>query len=156
MSHDDRLDLVLTRIVPVPARIIWRAWTEPEHLTKWFTPAPWQTVEAEVDLRPGGIFRTVMRGPEGQQHDNAGCWLEVVPYRRLAFTDALGPGFRPQATPFMTGILTFEEVTGGTRYTARVLHKDEADREKHAAMGFQDGWGKALDQLVAISGGIGG
>ena len=49
-----------------PRELVWKAWTMPEHLKKWFTPAPWQTVECEIDLRPGGIFRTVMRSPEGQ------------------------------------------------------------------------------------------
>ena len=50
-----------------------RAWTTPEHLKKWFTPAPWTTVDCEIDLRPGGIFRTVMRSPEGQEFPNVGC-----------------------------------------------------------------------------------
>ena len=151
MTPDARLDLVFTRTVPVPRRLIWRAWTEPAHLLRWFTPAPWQTVQAEVDLRPGGIFRTLMRGPEGQEHDHVGCWLVVEEPSRLVWTDALGPGFRPAATPFVTASLTLEEVPGGTRYTAHVMHKDEADRERHAAMGFEEGWGKALDQLVALT-----
>jgi uncharacterized protein YndB with AHSA1/START domain len=59
------------------------------------------------------------------------------------------PGYRPAANPFFTAILTFEKDGKGTRYTARAMHKDKADMEKHAAMGFADGWGKALDQLVA-------
>jgi uncharacterized protein YndB with AHSA1/START domain len=116
--------------------------------------APWKTVSCEIDLRPGGIFRAVMRSPEGKDtNEPAGCFLEVVPVERLVWTSALGPGFRPVAKPFLafTAILTFEEVSGGTRYTARVLHKDEADRQRHADMGFAEGWGKALDQLVAIA-----
>lgn len=144
------LDLVLQRTLPVPPRLVWAAWTEPRLLTQWFTPAPWRTTEAEVDLRPGGIFRTVMEGPNGERMDNAGCWLEAVPQRRLAFTDALGPGFRPKGSGFMTAILIFEETQGGTRYTATVLHKDGADKAKHEAMGFFQGWGTATDQLVAL------
>ncbi len=147
-------ELVLTRIVPVPPRLVWLAWTRPEHLVKWFTPAPWRTLEAEIDLRPGGIFRTVMQGPEGPPMDNAGCYLEVVENERLVFTDALLPGWRPAPEPFFTAVLTLEAVEGGTRYTARALHKNSADREKHAAMGFADGWGKALDQLVEVARGI--
>lgn len=147
------LDLVFTRVVPVPPRLIWRCWTEPALLVQWFTPHPWKTTHAEVDLRPGGAFRTVMQGPDGQVMDEpAGCWLEVVPHSRLVWTDALAPGFRPRANPFMTAILTFDEEAGGTRYTARVMHKDEADRERHAAMGFEQGWGAALDQLVEVAG----
>ena len=58
---DPRLDLILERIVDVPPELVWAAWTTPEHVKQWFTPAPWKTVECEIDLRPGGIFRTVMR-----------------------------------------------------------------------------------------------
>lgn len=141
-------DLVLERRVDVPRELIWRAWTEPEHLVKWFTPAPWKTVHCEIDLKPGGIFRTVMRGPDGEEFDNSGCWLEVARPERLVFTDALLPGFRPAPNPFFTAILTFEADGKGTRYIARAMHKDKPDMDKHAAMGFADGWGKALDQLV--------
>jgi len=155
-NNDERpeghLDLVLARIVPVQRRLVWKAWTEPKHLMKWFTPAPWQTIECEIDLRPGGMFRTVMRSPEGKEFPNNGCYLEVLKHERLVWTDALAPGYRPSMKPFFTAILTLEDHDGGTRYTARALHKDDADRQKHADMGFEHGWGKALDQLVEIAG----
>lgn len=151
-THPDHghLDLVLTREVDVPPHLVWRAWTEPELLKQWFTPVPWRTTECEIDLRPGGIFRTVMRGPAGEVNDSTGCFLEVVPNQRLVFTDALGPGFRPMPKPFMTAVISLEAIPGGTRYIARAMHKDDADREAHAAMGFDQGWGTALDQLVAL------
>jgi uncharacterized protein YndB with AHSA1/START domain len=147
------LDLVLERVVDLTPEQAWAGWTEPEHLTQWFTPAPWQTLEAEVDLRPGGIFRTVMRGPEGERQESSGCYLEVVPHRRLVWTSALGPGLRPNdfsegGFPF-TAILTLEPVEGGTRYTARVMHANAAQAAEHATMGFVEGWGAALDQLIA-------
>lgn len=151
-KSEGRLDLTLTRVVPVPRRLVWKAWTEPKHLMKWFAPAPWTTIDCEIDLRPGGIFRTTMRSPEGKEFPNAGgCYLEVVKHERLVWTDALGPGYRPSKEPFFTAILTFEDCEGGTRYTARALHKDDADRKRHADMGFEHGWGKALDQLVALA-----
>jgi uncharacterized protein YndB with AHSA1/START domain len=61
---DAKLDLVLERIVDVPPKLVWAAWTTPEFLKQWFTPAPWETVDCEIDLRPGGVFRFVMRSPE--------------------------------------------------------------------------------------------
>lgn len=149
-SDHGPLDLVLTRDIDVPRHLVWRAWTEPDHLVKWFAPAPWTTVACEIDLRPGGICRTVMRSPEGQDFPNEGCYLEVVPQERLVFTDALGPGFRPAPKPFFTCVLTLEEIPGGTRYTARAMHKDDADRATHEAMGFHGGWSQCLDQLVAM------
>jgi uncharacterized protein YndB with AHSA1/START domain len=147
--HDPRLDLVLERVVPVPRRLVWAAWTQPAHVKKWFAPAPWTTVDCEIDLRPGGVFRTVMRSPDGQDFPNVGCYLELVEHERIVWTDALAPGYRPSLKPFVTAILTFEDHGGGTRYVARALHKDPADRKSHEEMGFLDGWGQCLDQLVA-------
>ncbi len=92
---DPVLDLVFERVVDVPRELVWKAWTTPAHIKKWFTPAPWTTIDCEIDLRPGGIFRTVMRSPEGQEFPNVGCYLEIVPNERLAWTNALLPGFRP-------------------------------------------------------------
>jgi uncharacterized protein YndB with AHSA1/START domain len=161
---DPRLDLVLEHVVDVPRELVWKAWTEPEHLKKWFTPAPWSTVECEIDLRPGGIFRTVMRSPEGEDMDGgAGCYLEVVRNERLVWTSALGPGYRPTprspsksddgedcAELAFTAIILMEPHPKGTQYTAIALHPDEASRRSHEEMGFHEGWGTALDQLVAL------
>lgn len=145
-------DLVLTRTVPVPRAVIWKAWTEPDHLKKWFTPSPWRTTGCQIDLRPGGVFGTVMEGPNGERNEGAGCFLVVEPPSRLVWTSALGPGFRPNDGPMpFTCILAFDEADGGTRYEARVLHKDAEDAKRHADMGFHQGWGAALDQLVAVA-----
>lgn len=147
---DAQLDLVLTRVVPVPRHLVWKAWTTPELLMQWFTPKPWETVACEIDLRPGGAFNTTMRSPEGTDYPNSGCYLDVVEGERLVFTDALTEGFRPSGKGFMTAYIRLEDAGEGTRYTAQVLHKDVGDRDRHAAMGFADGWGTALDQLAAL------
>lgn len=150
---DPELDLVLERVVGVRPELIWRAWTEPEHLKQWFTPRPWETVACEIDLRPGGVFSTTMRSPEGETMPaSSGCYLEVVPQRKLVFTDALGPGFRPKGTGFMTATILLEPEGEGTRYIAIALHSDAEGKQKHEEMGFLDGWGTALDQLVALAG----
>ena len=155
---DPKLDLVFERVVDVPRELVWSAWTTPELVKQWFTPAPWTTVDCEIDLRPGGIFRTVMRSPEGQEFPNLGCYLEVVEHRKLVWTNVLAAGYRPTRRPIddscdafaFTGILSLEPQGAATKYTALVIHGDEESRRKHDAMGFQEGWGKALDQLVAL------
>ncbi|MDQ8731137.1 SRPBCC family protein [Bradyrhizobium sp. LHD-71] len=149
IKPDPKLDLVLEREIDVPRELIWKAWTTPELLRPWFCPRPWTTTDCEIDLRPGGIFRTVMRSPEGQEFPNVGCYLEVVPHERLVWTDALLPGYRPSPAPFMTAVLTFEPSGKGTRYVATAIHRDEDGRKKHEEMGFHEGWGTVLDQLVA-------
>jgi len=149
---DPELDLVLERVVDVRPELVWRAWTEPEQLVRWFTPAPWTTVGCELDLRPGGIFSTTMRSPDGEvMPPSAGCFLEVVENEKLVFTDALQPGYRPAPEPFMSAMILLEPAGTGTRYTAIVKHADAATREKHEEMGFSEGWGTALDQLVAVA-----
>jgi uncharacterized protein YndB with AHSA1/START domain len=148
-TPDPNLDLVLEREIDVPCELVWAAWTQPEHLKQWFTPRPWTVTDCEMDLRPGGIFRTTMCSPEGEEFPNAGCFLEVVPQSRLVFTDALLPGYRPSENPFMTAIVTMEPTATGTRYTATAIHRDPESRIKHEEMGFYQGWGTALDQMVA-------
>ena len=139
--------------MPVSPEQLWAAWTEPEHITKWFTPTPYTTPEAEVDLRPGGIFRTVMRSPEGDIMDNSGCFLEVETPNRLVWTGALGPGFRPNdfsegGFPF-SAELTFEPVDGGTRVHGPGDARQRRRSTPTTRWASSSGWGAALDQLVA-------
>jgi uncharacterized protein YndB with AHSA1/START domain len=145
----DDTTLTLSRVIPVPRSLVWKAWTTPEHLKQWWAPKPITTPVCEMDVRPGGRFRTVMLAPDGAEYPTGGCFLEVVENTRLAFTDTLEPGFKPALNPFFTAIITFEDAEGGTAYTARALHKDLVDRKKHEEMGFHEGWGICLDQLVA-------
>jgi uncharacterized protein YndB with AHSA1/START domain len=158
--HDPELDLVLERVVDVPRKLVWEAWTRVEHLKHWFVPAPWSLADAEIDVRPGGIFRTVMRSPEGQDFPNSGCYLEIVPNERLVWTSALESGFRPAnrvvqpghecAELMMTAIISLETQDGATKYTARVLHGDAESCKRHEAMGFNEGWGAAFEQLLGV------
>jgi uncharacterized protein YndB with AHSA1/START domain len=99
-----------------------------------------------------------MRGPDGQEFSNAGCYLEIVENTKLVWTGALGPGYRPRPSHgapagsfLMTAIITLESLGQRTKYTALVLHGDEDARRQHEQMGFHDGWGKALEQLVALA-----
>lgn len=154
IKPNPELDLVLERVVDVPPALVWKAWTEPEHLKKWFTPKPWKTVDVEIELYPGGIFRTVMESPEGEKMPGEGCVLEVITNERLTWTGALLRGYRPAAiepnVPVFTASILLEPSGKGTKYTAHAMHRDRAGRDAHDKMGFQTGWGAALDQLVAL------
>lgn len=159
MMHkvNPELDLVLERVTDVKPEIIWKAWTRPEHLKRWFVPAPWTVAEVEVDLRPGGIFKSIMQSPEGQQFPNLGCFLEVVENKKLVWTDVLLPGFRPAKSVTsgadlpMTAIILIEPHGKGSKYTAIVMHQDAEGRKRHEEMGFHEGWGTCFDQLVALA-----
>jgi uncharacterized protein YndB with AHSA1/START domain len=144
-------ELVLTREIDAPPEKLFKAWTQPELLKQWFAPLPFTTPHAELDVRPGGSSLIVMRGPDGNEYPNRGVYLEVVENERLVSTDAFTHAWQPSEKPFMTLILTFEDIDGGkTRYTARVRHWTVEDREMHEKMGFHEGWGTCADQLAAL------
>lgn len=149
-----KLDLVLERVVDVPVELVWEAWTDPAHLKHWFVPRPWTVKECEVEVRPGGKFHFVMQSPEGQDYPNLGCYLEIVEKKKLVWTSALLPGYRPVSTPtngadmLFTAIILLEAQGEKTKYTAIAVHPDEPTCKRHEEMGFHDGWGTCLDQLV--------
>ncbi len=148
LNVNPKLDLVLERIIDVPVELVWKVWTTPEHLKHWFVPKPWTITNCEIDLRPGGVMATTMRSPEGQEFPNAGCYLEIVPNKRLVFTDAMEAGFRPSQNPFFTAVLELEQEGSGTRYTATAIHRDPEGRKKHEEMGFFEGWSTVVTQMV--------
>lgn len=149
---DRELDLELTRDVDVAPELVWKAWTTPDLLKQWFAPKPFETPECEIDLRPGGAFRTTMRSPDGQEFGGAGCYLDIVPNERLVWTSALLPGYRPQPDemPFTAIVEIQPNGSGGSRYRAIAMHQNPEDNKKHADMGFVEGWGAALEQLVEL------
>ncbi len=160
-TPDPNLDLLLEREVDAPAHLLWRALTTPELLMQWFCPRPWKTVECDIDLRPGGVFRTVMESPEGVRMDEGvGCYLEVVENQRLVWTSALGPGYRPNVMEpdqpgfLFTAVITLESMGDRTKYSALAIHSDPESKSSHEVMGFHDGWGTALDQLVELAQGL--
>ncbi|MCU1662123.1 MAG: hypothetical protein JWR58_2188 [Pseudonocardia sp.] len=153
-TPNPELDLILERTVDVAPELVWKAWTTPELLVQWFAPKPWSTTSCEIDLQPGGKFDTTMRSPEGDEYPSSGCILVVEEGSRLVFTSGLGPGFRPQIAedgfPF-TAIISIEPDGSGTKYTATGIHADASSRKSHEDMGFAEGWGMALDQLVDVA-----
>jgi uncharacterized protein YndB with AHSA1/START domain len=143
-------ELVLNRVFDAPPALVWKAWTEPHHVMQWWAPKPFLTVECDIDLRVGGVHRTLMQSPDGQKYPNVGVFLEIVPQKKLVFTDAYSDAWTPSPKPFMTAIMTFEAQGRKTKYTARALHWTQTDREEHEKMGFHEGWGTAADQLAAV------
>ena len=159
----DKLDLVLERTIDAPVDLVWKAYTDAEHLKRWFAPRPYEITECDLDLKPGGVFRIRMVGPDGFDtgHGTPGCVLEVVEGKKLAWTSALGPGYRPNESGEgcdsfpMTAVITFQDLGNGkTAYKAVSLHKNEADREAHEKMGFHEGWGTVAGQLEEYAQGL--
>ena len=156
MTFNPALDLRFERKVNCTAAHLWKGWTDPEMLKHWFCPRPWRVTDCSIELKAGGKFWNVMQGPEGERQENTGCYLEVVPERRLVWTAALLEDFRPAPVSehgfSFTAVVEFIPLPeGGTLYRATVMHRTTADRDTHAKMGFEIGWGLALDQLLALA-----
>jgi len=143
-------ELTFERVIDAAPEKLFRAWTEPELLKRWFCPRPWGVSSAQLDVRPGGANLIVMLSPEGQEHPNRGVYLEVVKNRRLVFTDAFTEAWVPSEKAFFVATITFEPLGSGTRYRAILQHWTRADREAHENLGFHDGWAKAADQLAEL------
>ena len=152
MDFNAETDLLLEREIAASPATVWRCWADPELLKQWFCPKPYYVSEVELDLRPGGIFRTQMAGPDGPLPAGpAGSVLFVDPEKRLVTTDAMGPGFRPLPNPFMVADITFTAIETGCLYRALVMHPDAAACKRHDEMGFHQGWGTAAEQLEALA-----
>ena len=147
-----KLDFVLERLIDAPRQLVWEALTKPEHLKEWYMPKAWGRVsDCEMDVRPGGKFSITIAVQGGPEIPNLGCFLDVIPMERLAWTSMLFSDYRPATFDdiAITAIVTMETVGTGTRYIFTALHRDAPDCEKNRTMGFQQGTGIALDQFVA-------
>lgn len=147
-------ELVLTRTIDASPEKVYACWTTPELMKQWFAPKPFTTPIVEIDVRPGGRSLIVMRSPDGQDMPNPGTYLDVIPNRKLVFTDAFTEGFVPSdGAPFMVATIDLEPLDGGskTKYTATARHWTAEAAEQHRQMGFHEGWGQCADQLEELA-----
>lgn len=151
MKLNPEKDLIFERTIDITPAQAFRAWTDAELLPHWFCPRPWSVSEAKCDLRPGGLFFTIMNGPNGERFENNGCFLELVQDQKVVWTDLLGGDYEVKDQGLCLCIVTFTpDGQGGTHYKAIARHKNTEDKKKHEEMGFQEGWGIACDQMVAL------
>jgi uncharacterized protein YndB with AHSA1/START domain len=139
-----RLDgLALTRVFDAPVDLVWRAWTEKEHLAKWSAPRGYSIPQSKGDLRVGGAWRCCMRDPDGGEHWLGGVYREIVPHKLLVMTHAWdGPSGRPGPQTLVT--VRFEDLGGRTKVT---LEQTGFDSER-SRDGHQGGWSECLDLLA--------
>lgn len=149
---DSKLDLVISRVLKAPRQRLFEAWTNPDQLKQWWCPKPWWTEIHDFDPRPGGAFKVSMHGPDGGLSGVDGCFLDVS-MERIAFTTALLKEWRPATEPWLviTGVFTMADEGEGTRYVARCMHRNDADKNRHEELGFFDGWGTCISQLEAVA-----
>jgi uncharacterized protein YndB with AHSA1/START domain len=153
IKPNNERELALARLIDAPADALFRCWTDTTLIPEWFCPKPWRAEAETLDLKPGGANRITMYGPDGEVFPNEGVYLEVVPGRKLVFTDVFTEGWVPaEGGGMMTAVITFEpQGDGKTLYTARVGHPTVEKKAQHEQMGFLEGWGICADQMEALA-----
>ncbi|MGK9168319.1 SRPBCC domain-containing protein [Inquilinus limosus] len=131
--------LVITRLFDAPRSLVFKAWTEPEHLVRWLGPKDFSASGVRLDVRPGGAWRAVITSPEGKSYGMAGVYREVAPPERLVFTFA----WEEDEAEQMLIAVTFTERDGKTEMTFRQTGFRSAEsRDSH-----RGGWEECFDRL---------
>ena len=146
--------LVTTRLFDAPRELVYRAWTDPKQLAKWFPPEGFSSPRCEIDARPGGVFRVDMKAPDGppfngQVFPGPGTVTEVIPNELLVFTmqPELGPG---QVMPVVTTVVRFQDRSGKTLLTVEQTLPTVADFAAVAKQGMAQGINESLDKLAGV------
>ncbi|MBR0667658.1 ATPase [Roseomonas hellenica] len=141
-------EVVVTRVYDAPARLLFEAWSKPEHIMKWFGPKGWPVTLCEMDFRVGGRWRFAMTGPSGVQNTPfGGEYHEIVPNRKIVFDN----GFEEPGAGRMMMTVTFDEAADGrTTLTWRTLFPTVAMRDEYVGLGMEQGIASGFDQLTDV------
>ncbi len=138
----DGAEVAITRVFDAPRALVFEAWTRPEHVSRWWAPRGFTLPACELDFRPGGAYRMVMRGPDGTEYPFHGVYRDVVPPARIVFSAVIGPG----AGDAIVTTVTFDD-EGGSR--TRVTVRQTVPANAQAARGQEQGWKETLENLGA-------
>jgi len=140
-------EVVLTRIFDAPRELVFKAWTDPVHVQRWWGPRVFTNPVCELDVRPGGALRIVMRSPDGSDYPMTGVYQEIIAPERLVFTaTALDDQDRPLLEVLTT--VTFAEHAGKTRLTVQANGTGLVPIAAQMLEGMEAGWSQSLDGLA--------
>lgn len=156
-------DFIVTRELEAPRSLVWRCWTEPSRLARWWGPRGFTCPVCEIDLREGGRCRIVLRGPDGVDYPSSGIFTEIVPFTRIVKLEDMSehpPGWHAMiaaasggAPLTLDGIRTtilFEDAGNGTRLTMRTRFADTATRDAFVRTGMTEGWSATIGRLCDL------
>lgn len=141
-------EFIITRAFDAPRALVWKAWTDPHHVARWWGPHEFTTPVCALDLRPGGAIRIVMRGSDGVDYPMTGVFHDIVEPERLVFTtSALEDA---EGTPQLEGLntVTLAEEGGKTTLTLHVVVTKATPAAQPALAGMEEGWTQSLDRLA--------
>ena len=137
--------LTLKKVINAPVRLVWEAWTNPEHVVQWWAPKGMKINVAEHDFRVGGKWKYSMPMPDGNLFISEGQYLEIEPYKTIVTT----ADFKPMTEGVELHVL-FEEDGDKTNFTFSVVHATEEYCKQQEKMGFYNGWGSAFDRMETL------
>jgi uncharacterized protein YndB with AHSA1/START domain len=139
------LEVVISRTFDAPRRLVFDAWTRPEHVPRWMLgPEGWSMPVCEIDLRPGGGWHFVWRKSDGTEMGMRGQYREVVPPERLVYTESWGPEW-----PETVNTLVLTEEEGRTTAVLTLLYPTRKDRDAALATGMKEGMDVSYERLAA-------
>jgi len=147
MAESKDRELVFTRVFNAPRELVWKAWTEPRHVSQWWGPRGFTTTIHEMDVRPGGVWRQTMHGPDGVDYPNESVFVEVVKPERISYT--LAGGKKGEPSHELEQTWTFEAQGDKTKVTLRMLFPSAAAMEQIVKnYGAVEGATQTLDRLA--------
>jgi uncharacterized protein YndB with AHSA1/START domain len=135
--------LLLDRLFDAPRDVVFKAWSEPEHLIRWWGPRGFTSDIEKMEFRVGGAYRIHMRSPEGTDHWSQGVYREIVPPERLVMVGSWADALGNPTTPETVLTVTFEERGARTRLTLHSVFETVTARDSH-----RGGWSSSLERLV--------
>jgi uncharacterized protein YndB with AHSA1/START domain len=133
-------EIVATRVFDAPRELVFQMWTDPKHVAQWWGPKGFTTTTYEMDVRPGGVWRFVMHGPDGVDYQNKIVYIEIVKPERLVYSHSGGAQFR--------STVTFAEQGGKTKLTVRMLFESATELDRVVKkFGAIEGLNQTLDRL---------
>jgi len=141
-------DLTITRVFDAPREVVFAAWTEPEHLKRWWGPRGFTTPACEVDLRVGGAWKIVMRFPDGvNEHIMEAVYREIVPPERIVFSNH---ALDKDGNRLLEGVtsVTFADLGGKTKLTLQTCMKGLVPYTDRMLEGMEPGWSQSLERLA--------
>ncbi len=147
-QNTNRKELTITRIFDAPRELVWKAWTDPKLLARWWGPMWFTNPVCEVDLRPGGAILIHMRGPDGVVYPMKGVFHEIVEPERLVFTSSAVEGKGDTTLLETINTVTFAELDGKTRLTLHAVVVKSTPEAAWMLAGMDEGWNTSLDRLA--------
>lgn len=145
MEGTSNRTLVIKKIFDAPVKLIWEAWTQPNHIIQWWAPQGMKVNVVEHNFKVGGKWKYLMPMPDGNEFISEGTYLEIEEYKKIVTT----ADFRPM-TEGVELHINFEEDGDKTNFTFSVVHQTEEYCRQQEKMGFYNGWGSAFNRLEAL------